>query len=486
MASPVNIILLDIPTRPVVETDISKMVSSSRNQLLSLMYTKRFGDSVILPPNKSYKAILLQMASILRRYDCILHYINTDYHDLQYLQDITKISDYIIVSDTTPQIDQIFELLRVAKKVNPQIFVISGGRHSKFYNIELLESMLIDLPVCVEAEVFLKRAIPFILNRNYDGLLEEFTPEKMETISDKAILMDDIPTPSYDLLPGGLKNFHAYFVGMRGCSYQCPYCCSNAFWDHMVRFSPKRYAQECKNIIDLTSEAYNILQLADDCAPLQFEYVEELEKLFNLSPKLRLILEMRLGDCNDKQLHFLSKLRPVQVNIGIESLSSSVMEYIRPDQTFIFVKDRLSCLRQTIGSRVIIKGYFMIGLPGESLASVLETCKGIEELVGLGYLDFPSIRMFKPLPGTKIYNHASEYGIKILSSRWNDYERYSFPSVHETEHLSAEEIYIAYLLAVSCTSKIVANKMNILEHITKFIPSMQNIESYSKHMGKLI
>ena len=75
----------------------------------------------------------------------------------------------------------------------------------------------------------------------------------------------------------------------------------------------------------------------------------------------------------------------------------------------------LEALRITRKNGIVSKGFFMIGLPGETIDTMEETLEFIKELP----LDELNINCFTPFPGTKFYNEALKEGFKPDFSRMN-------------------------------------------------------------------
>ena len=92
-----------------------------------------------------------------------------------------------------------------------------------------------------------------------------------------------------------------------------------------------------------------------------------------------------------------------QMAFGIESGDQRVLDFIGKKQTLAEIERDV---RITKEARIRVKGLFMMGLPGDSRATILSTLEFAKKLD----LDLFQITKFTPLPGSELYPEASELG----------------------------------------------------------------------------
>ncbi len=454
-AAQVTIGLLDVPTMDVSSTDVAISLQRRINAALDKLYNGHAAGPLRLPPPRSYKVALLSMGAFLHANGCRIKYANTDAMTPSDVCECLEKCDAVLVSDTTPQLRQISGLISALRATHPDVFVVSGGHHSTLLPGDLLENGVADLVVTGPAEPFLEQAVDILRSRDFARLrtlpgvayVDASGTVYRASPAVGSVHSDMLPLPAYDLLPGGLAQFHAYLMTSQGCGVGCPFCSTDAVVSSPRRLSPSRFGQELRYVSDAIGTAYNVLHIADDCPPLAPSYWREVSAVRSTRREpLHLMCELRLAQCTPHNLSLLRSGGVVQLNVGIESLASPVLARVRPEQTVTSVRNALNAIRDCFGASVLIKGYFMVGLPGESCHSVADTIGGVTSLMSDGLLDYPSVRMFKPLPGSAIHEQPEAFGITLTGTDWAHYERYSAPAIHRTEGLTEHQLYAVYLV----------------------------------------
>jgi radical SAM superfamily enzyme YgiQ (UPF0313 family) len=109
-------------------------------------------------------------------------------------------------------------------------------------------------------------------------------------------------------------------------------------------------------------------------------------------------------------VHLLANTGCVDMSIGIESGSDTILKNINKGENIATMKKAIQMVKD---AGIRIKGFFIVGLPGESPKTLDETWKFLEEM----QLDNADFKMFQPYPGTPIWNHREKYDIE-----WDDME----------------------------------------------------------------
>ncbi len=89
---------------------------------------------------------------------------------------------------------------------------------------------------------------------------------------------------------------------------------------------------------------------------------------------------------------------------GIESGNQEILDSMKKSITLSQVRE---VVKHTKEAGINICGYFMIGMPGETRATIRETLSLARELD----LDFQSFSLVTPLPGTELYDSARKAGL---------------------------------------------------------------------------
>lgn len=254
--------------------------------------------------------------------------------------------------------------------------------------------------------------------------------------------IDAIPFPDYD--PFGVTKIRTYtIITSRGCPFSCSYCFrSTPNWRPR---SPLNIVQELEQAIDryhieefaITDDAFNILpdRVTDFCGLLLERGIRLPWYCTGVRPDRvteTLIRKMKQAGC-------------YSINIGVETLDEAVYGTLNRSMTISQVKDCIKILKAN-GMRTT--GYFMIGLPGETKETTMETYRK-SKLIGV---DDTSYAILLPFPGTKLHDvvyanprvrKLNDY--KTVSTIWTFTKEFSvMKTAFETPEYSATEKIEAY------------------------------------------
>ena len=127
----------------------------------------------------------------------------------------------------------------------------------------------------------------------------------------------------------------------------------------------------------------------------------------------------------------------VEVGMGVESGSDKILATINKGETTDTIKKAIKLLKR---GGIRVKGFFIVGLPGESETTILETVNFLTEVD----LDDADFSIFTPYKGSEIYENRLKYDIfwdnLELQQLWYKGKKGEYQSLVSTSHLSKEEI----------------------------------------------
>jgi len=223
--------------------------------------------------------------------------------------------------------------------------------------------------------------------------------------------LDQIPMPARDLLPMHLystsparsKNYpsHSMFTS-RGCPGICSFCDHRTFGSKVRHFSLDRIVSE----FFVLRDTYG----ARDVSVWDDNFTSDKELLFSVCDKLRSRnfgltwnVESRINMVDRDILVSLRNSGCCFIAYGIESGSQKMLDRMKKG---ISKEEIIEKVRITQEVGIPIRGYFMVGLPGETEEDILDT---IEFALKLD-IDIATFTMFLPLPGTLDYKRALKEG----------------------------------------------------------------------------
>lgn len=400
---------------------------------------------------------LLYLASILREagHQCQLYRLwDNSAEQLNGIPD----GDLYAVSSTSLDYVSCIAIARHLKKTRSDP-VILGGYHATTCGDE---SGVFDAICRGEGE----RIILDLLCDVEKGMLQP------EYVGDPVRHLDTIPFPARDLLDyhGGNifafnENHHPYgstvIVGSRGCPFRCAFCGTK----HMLHAKPRRRSvqnvvAEVKSVV----EQFNIRQFrfSDETFTLDKNYTFKLcEQLQDLDIAWK--CSTRAGTLTIPILHALKRSGCKEIAIGAESGDTNVLNTLLKDQT---PEEVSQACRAATNTGINVRLLLMINTPGESRETVQ---RNIDFLKSTPH-KMASCTVFKPLPGSAIWDNPEDFGVEILNrdlAQYNiqlyrndpQFSILSEPPAIRIKDLDFESMYrnrremIAYLESMSCINK---------------------------------
>lgn len=310
--------------------------------------------------------------------------------------------DYVGISCyTSPIVKESISLGRLIKSYDPRVQTIAGGYHVNIFPKELLNHF--DYVCLGEGEN--------VMTELRDKKERILAPEKVENI-------DDIPIPARDLVNMEWYNLQqngkrvATLVSSRGCYFGCVFCGN---LNRRVRFhSSERVEEEVKGLID--KYGFKSFYFLDDLFTFNKERVLDItNRLKPLNIKYRI---MTRADQLDKDVvKALADSGCEIINLGIESGNDEILRKINKRMT---VKQNEDAVKLCKENGIDVKGFFMIGLPGETEETANQTIRFAKKLKKEG-VTFADFYLMVPFPGTEIWENPEKHKIEIVDRNFEEY-----------------------------------------------------------------
>jgi radical SAM superfamily enzyme YgiQ (UPF0313 family) len=352
--------------------------------------------------------------------------------------------DIIGFTATTPEIESATKTSLLFRSAFPNARILFGGVHPTIFHRELVETGIADLVIRGEGEepiVVLARSsdlseVPGLTWKNKAGkVVVNALPEKLTDL-------DSLPLPAYHKLPMKLyrsalgaarKSPSIGMITSRGCPGTCTFCYSGMF-GKIIRYAS---ANRVLEHVTFLKKTYGIEEVSfyDDTFTTDRKRIIELCNLF-IKEQLNLSWSCfaRIDTVDKQLLDIMRNAGCHQIMYGFESSDDSVLKTINKRVTS---KSYLDVVQMTRASGIDIRGAFMIGSPGETEQSVIQT---IQFASNLG-IQFAIFNITTPYPGTTLYNWAENKNC-LIHHNWEDYD-YAHP-VMKLETLSPESVQKLY------------------------------------------
>lgn len=289
------------------------------------------------------------------------------------------------------------EAVRLAKQLKGKGRLIAGGHHATAIPESLTEHF--DAVIKGEGE----NSFPMAMS--LDGVIKGVLPE-----------LSELPIPALDLLD--MKNYGveqsgrtATLITSRGCPYSCAFC---GKMEKKVRYEPIQKVRT--QMSQLKNLGFDSLYFLDDVFTLERKRMQQITdwaKIIDMP--FRVTTRANLID--ERKLDILKKNGCEWLSMGIESGNNKVLENSNKGLT---TQQNANAVKWAGERGIKVKGFFIIGLPGETEFTANQTKYFARKLrkKGLTKADFYYLT---PFPGTPIWNNPEKFGIEITNF---DYTKY--------------------------------------------------------------
>ena len=328
--------------------------------------------------------------------------------------------DVVGITATTVGIAAAGRLAGLIKSAEKAAIVVVGGCHATAMPEETLKEFSgFDLVVAGEGERTLleilehvagaknvPRGIPGTVERDGSGL--KINPRRALIEN-----LDELPLPAWSLLPGFPRAFRpsparvrrwpcASVVLSRGCPNQCTFCDRSVFGNR-CRAHSAEYA--VRLFLDLRRN-YGVREILveDDTFLILAERIREFcERL--IAEKVDISWScLGRADRVDRDLLVLMKAAGCwHISYGIESGDPAILKSVRKNLDLEQIRQAVRWSREA-GLRT--KGFFILGFPGETHASLKTT----REFALSIPLDDVTVMQMTPFPGSELYAVADKHG----------------------------------------------------------------------------
>jgi len=346
-------------------------------------------------------------------------------------------AEIVGITGTTPQFKEMVHFLNWIKKHDygkGKLFV-AGGPHASCDPKSCLQAGF-DAVVVGDGELIFDRLIQYKAKGGSAAF--DASGTFYEPVKD----LDSLPFPDRDAI--NIRRYRYQIDGqdatslitMRGCPFQCAFCCHWLGY-RQVRFrSPKYVVEEIKLLQE--KYGYNGFMVWDDEFNLSRERTLKLCQEFEpLNIKFRCFIRADLFDM--KMAKVMKEAGCVEVGCGVESGSQRILNIIGKKTTVEQNTEARNICRM-LGIR--FKAFMIIGLPGEDERSVEETGDWLRK----NEPDDFDITINTPFPGSPQWEHPLRYNIifnkeAMRKSLYKDsYYKGPPKSLVATRDLSAERI----------------------------------------------
>jgi len=249
--------------------------------------------------------------------------------------------------------------------------------------------------------------------------------------------LDDLPIPLHELLPlqkyrmPMIKGPFTFMVTSRGCPAGCTYCIKHVSYQFGARLrSPKLILEEMWKLKELGIN--NIHMYADLFTVSRDQVMEMCERMIAEKINIRWTSNSRVDYVDEEMLRMMGKAGNYLISWGIESGNEQILKHAHkgayPDKA-----ER--ALRWAKAAGIKNWGYFIVGLPGETVETIRQTIDFAKRLP----LDIALFHVAAPYPGTPFFFEVVENKWFRPGTRWEQVDM-DKGTVLDYPNLRAEEL----------------------------------------------
>ncbi len=312
--------------------------------------------------------------------------------------------------------NNVLEIANMVKETYPDAIIFAGNTVASTIPEILLSNSPIQVAVMWEGEyttVNLMNALKDEISlKTVKGIIFKDKDGNIIKTLEQTIIkdLDELPFPAWDLIP--MKNYmeninYNYPISsVRGCPYNCTFCCKTFLLNKVRARSPQHIINE---IIE-AKKRFNIKKFCffDDLFIYNRNRVMEFCDLKINTPEIKEIpweCSARVNLITEKMVKKMVEAKCVWIGCGFESADQDVLncynKAIKVDQ----MQNAINIMKK-YNIEVSKGGTFMIGAPNETLKSIKKSVKFAKKNK-IKYLP----HFTTPYPGTALYNSAREKGL---------------------------------------------------------------------------
>jgi radical SAM superfamily enzyme YgiQ (UPF0313 family) len=319
-------------------------------------------------------------------------------------------SHIVAYSCTTPTFNYLINIAKLLKEINPQIKNVIGGYH----------------PSAVPHSCLVPEIDHVVVGEGESALEEIIKGGAEKIIKGKKLAFNQLPWPDRKLIKNERNIEIAYkenhkritsFHSHRGCPFMCRFCADG--FNKVLYGKGKIRHREVPDLLDemeAVSKEYklDLMKFSDPTWNIDVKWVMEFcRQKIRRGFSIPFYPNIHAATCTEEMFQLMAEANCYEVAIGIESGSPKILRQIGKGTTVPKIKQSVSWAQK---AGILVRGYFLLGMPNETLEDIQLTDKLAEEL----NLDEYGFTILCPYPGTQMYDEE-----KFKAVDWEKADEYS-------------------------------------------------------------
>jgi radical SAM superfamily enzyme YgiQ (UPF0313 family) len=219
-----------------------------------------------------------------------------------------------------------------------------------------------------------------------------------------------LPLPRYRMPM--IKGAYSFIVTSRGCPAGCKYCIKHVSYQNSVRLrSPQKLLEEMQLLVGLG--VHHIHMYADLFTVNRDQVVDLCRAIIDAGLPVSWTCNSRVDYVDEEMLQLMGRAGCMMIAWGIEGGNEEVLKRAHKGYK---MDQAHRALHWAHAAGIKNWGYFIIGLPGETVATIRETIATAKALP----LDIALFHVAAPYPGTPFFFEVVENGWLRPGTNWED------------------------------------------------------------------
>lgn len=343
-----------------------------------------------------------------------------------------------------------YALIEYTRRNYPKTKILIGGIHATLMHGQLLEKFPYTVAVLGEGEETFSATVKELEKEkpdleNIEGIAFYKNNQIFKTKERKLIEnLDDLPFPKHEIFFKNEKRKSGCIITSRGCPFSCSFCCLDSISRRRVRLrSAKNVVDEIEMIVKKFPQMKRIWIQDDNFFIDNGRVIEICDEIIKREIKMSFVCSARIKPINEEMVVKLEQANFQKVLLGLESGDDGILKKCHKGIT---QKDAVHAFKIFARSKIIVGTFLIVGLPGETKKTILETARFVQKLQKIKYFYLSEVSVLIIYPGTEVYQIAKAGGL-INDDYWlSDKPTPLFTLEHSQEELFYfKDILLSYV-----------------------------------------
>ena len=220
--------------------------------------------------------------------------------------------------------------------------------------------------------------------------------------------LDDLPFPKHELFFNTTRTTGCIMTS-RGCPFNCSFCVLNPTAKRTVRFrSIENVVEEIEYLIKKFPDMSDIWIHDDSFFINNDRVISFCDEIVKRNIKINFICSGRIKPLKPEIVPKLEQAGFKKVLFGLESGDNTILKKCHKNIT---QEDAIRAFKMFSKSSIELSAFLIVGLPGETIETVMNTAKFVQKLQRIKYVYYYDIAILFIYPGTEVYEIAKSAGL---------------------------------------------------------------------------